>query len=107
MQTQPESPIQTARGMHDVIGEKAQSYSRIEAKARELFSLFGYEEIRTPILESLHLFERAIGEATDIVEKEMFTLKDRGDRILCLRPEGTAGVVRALIENNLVAQGSR
>src|SRR5436853_643295 len=95
------APVQVVRGMHDALPARAEQYARIASEARKLFEIYRYREIRTPVLESRALFKRAIGEATDIVEKEMFTLKDRGDRDLCLRPEGTAGVVRAYIENNL------
>lgn len=95
------SSIQVVRGMHDFSGERVEQLARVELKARELFSLYAYQEIRTPHLESLYLFERALGETTDIVEKEMFALKDRGDRLLVLRPEGTAGIVRSYIENSL------
>lgn len=104
--SQRETPIQTVRGMHDILPGKSADVIRIETKAREVFSRFGYQEIRTPVLESTDLFERAIGQTTDIVEKEMFTLKDRGERSLCLRPEGTAGVVRSLIENGLLNQSA-
>jgi len=87
--------------MSDILPGRAKQYVQIESAARRVFDLYGFQEIRTPILESITLFKRAIGETTDIVEKEMFTLTDRGDRTLCLRPEGTAGIARAYIENNL------
>ncbi|MBI3012465.1 MAG: histidine--tRNA ligase, partial [Elusimicrobia bacterium] len=93
------SGIQAARGMRDSLPPATINLARIESAARERFSLFGYREIRTPVLEPLSLFQRALGQSTDIVEKEMFTLQDRGERALCLRPEGTAGVVRSYIEN--------
>lgn len=96
-----ETMTQAARGMHDILPGKSADYLKIETAARRIFSLFGYREIRTPMLEPLSLFERALGQTTDVVEKEMFTLKDRGGRTLCLRPEGTAGVVRSFIENSL------
>lgn len=95
-----QEPLQAARGMNDVLPARAEGYARLESVARRLFNSFSFKEIRTPVLEPAALFERAVGAATDIVEKEMFTLKDRGDRLLCLRPEGTAGVVRAFIEND-------
>src|SRR3989338_10167388 len=98
-----QEPLQAARGMNDVLPRRAEGYVRLEALARKTFDVFGFREIRTPVLEPVSLFERAIGEATDIVEKEMFTLKDRGDHLLCLRPEGTAGVVVADIDNNLAS----
>ena len=87
--------------MHDFLPQKAERAARLENIARTVFACFGYREIRTPTMENAALFERAIGQATDIVEKEMFSLKDRGERLLCLRPEGTAGVVRAFIEHHL------
>lgn len=98
--------IQTVRGMHDFLPGKAEQVSALENLARRTFAVFGFKEIRTPVMESADLFQRAIGEATDIVEKEMFTLKDRGDRTLCLRPEGTAGVVRSYIENSMGKQSA-
>src|SRR5438874_479949 len=95
--------LQVARGMHDILPERARRYVELEELARALFysDYFDYQEIRTPVLEYASLFERAIGAGTDIIEKQMFTMKDRGDRLLCLRPEGTAGIVRAFIEGNL------
>ena len=99
--------LQTARGMHDILPEQAERYAELEDLAREMFRIFEYQEIRTPVLEPVELFVRAVGEATDIVEKEMFTFKDRGDRVLCLRPEGTAGVVRSFIENSLALKYAR
>lgn len=95
-----EPRFQRVRGMHDLLPEKATRFRQLEEKAKMLFELYGYGEMRTPILEPLSLFERALGTTTDIVEKEMFTVKDKGERALCLRPEGTAGVVRAFIEQN-------
>ncbi len=96
---------QAARGMHDLLTPKSADYTSIEARARVLCANYGFKEIRTPVLEPLGLFQRALGETTDIVEKEMFTLEDRGERELCLRPEGTAGAVRAYIEHSLDKQG--
>lgn len=80
-------------------------WQRIEAIARDILSRSAYHEIRTPIFEQTDLFERGIGEATDVVGKEMYTFKDRGDRAITLRPEGTAGAVRSFIEHGLFAQG--
>jgi histidyl-tRNA synthetase len=77
----------------------------LEATARRIFSLFGFREIRTPLFESTDLFSRGIGGGTDIVDKEMYTFADRKGRSLTLRPEGTAGVVRAAIEHNLLQEG--
>ncbi|MBI2118988.1 MAG: histidine--tRNA ligase [Elusimicrobia bacterium] len=95
------SSNQSVRGMHDIAGGRMEQLVRMESFARDIFSLYAYQEIRTPHLESLALFERALGQTTDIVEKEMFVLKDRGERLLVLRPEGTAGIVRSYIENDL------
>ncbi|HEY9762297.1 MAG TPA: histidine--tRNA ligase [Trichocoleus sp.] len=81
------------------------TWQRVEAAAREIFHRAAYREIRTPIFEQTALFERGIGEATDVVGKEMYTFKDRSDRSITLRPEGTAGVVRAFIQQSLYAQG--
>jgi histidyl-tRNA synthetase len=99
------SAIQALRGTRDILPEEIGYWQRIESVAREIFRRANYQEIRTPIFEQTELFERGIGEATDIVGKEMYTFTDRGDRSNTLRPEGTAGVVRALIEHGLAAQG--
>ncbi|HEY9658166.1 MAG TPA: histidine--tRNA ligase, partial [Allocoleopsis sp.] len=99
------SAIQAIRGTRDILPEESIYWQRIEAIAREILSRAAYQEIRTPIFEQTELFERGVGEATDIVSKEMYTFADRGDRSLTLRPEGTAGAVRAYIEHRLHAQG--
>ena len=78
----------------------------IERKARDIFHRYGFEEIKVPILEKTELFVRTIGESTDIVEKEMYTFKDRNGASLAMRPEGTASVIRAYIENGLYVRGS-
>jgi histidyl-tRNA synthetase len=77
----------------------------VEAVAREVFGLYGYDEIRTPVLESTELFVRSVGEGTDIVHKEMYTFTDRGDRSVTMRPENTAGVARAYVEHSLAQAG--
>jgi histidyl-tRNA synthetase len=77
---------------------------RVERAAHDVFARFGYGEIRTPTFERTELFVRGIGEGTDIVSKEMYTFEDRGGRSVTLRPEGTAGVVRACLEQNLFKQ---
>ncbi len=97
--------IQALRGTRDILPEEMGYWQRIEAIAREILSRAAYQEIRTPIFEQTDLFERGIGEATDVVGKEMYTFKDKGDRSVTLRPEGTAGVTRAFIEHSLYAQG--
>mgnify|MGYP000661800900 CR=1 FL=1 len=96
------------RGMNDLLPEKTQIWSAIELKARELFDSYGYEEIRTPILEQSALFERGLGEVTDIVEKEMYSFTDKlNGQSLTLRPENTASVIRAVIEHNLNYNGPK
>jgi histidyl-tRNA synthetase len=94
--------IQAVRGMNDVLPTDIGSWQRFETCTRELLSAYGYEEIRVPIVEHTELFKRAIGEHTDVVGKEMYTFTDRGGDSLTLRPEATAGVVRALISNGLL-----
>ncbi|MDR3281737.1 MAG: histidine--tRNA ligase [Endomicrobium sp.] len=89
------------RGTHDIFGMKAFGMSLMELKAKEIFRRFGFEEIRTPIFEESCLFMRSIGQSSDIVEKEMYIFEDRKGRKLALRPEGTAALVRALIEHKL------
>lgn len=93
--------FQAPRGTKDILPAESGLWQFIEASAQRIFELYNYSEIRTPIFEVTELFTRSIGDATDIVEKEMYTFKDRKDRSLTLRPEGTAGVVRAYLENNL------
>ena len=97
--------IQALRGTRDILPEEVGYWQLIEATAREILTRAVYQEIRPPIFEQTDLFERGIGEATDVVGKEMYTFKDRGDRSITLRPEGTAGVVRSYISNKLHAQG--
>ncbi len=93
--------IQRPKGTKDIFGKEAEIWEYIERKAREIFRLYGYKEIRTPIFEATELFERGVGEETDVVKKEMYTFLDRGERSITLRPENTAPVVRAVIENRL------
>ncbi len=97
--------IQASRGTRDILPDEVVYWQRVETAARQILSRAAYREIRTPIFEQTALFERGIGEATDIVGKEMYTFLDRGERSLTLRPEGTAGAVRAFIEHKLHAQG--
>lgn len=92
------------RGTKDIIPAEAYKWNYLEEKFRDLCRLYGYEEIRTPIFEHTELFKRGVGDTTDIVQKEMYTFKDRGDRDLTLKPEGTAGVIRAFIENKMYAE---
>ncbi len=94
--------IQAVRGMNDLLPDAAAVFARIETAARQVLSAYGYREIRLPIIEKTELFARSIGTVTDIVEKEMYTFEDRNGESLTLRPEGTAGCVRAGIENGLL-----
>jgi histidyl-tRNA synthetase len=91
--------ISSVKGFHDVLPDESARWNRMEAEAREVFSRYGYDEIRIPIVERTELFSRSIGEATDIVEKEMYTFEDRDGSSVTLRPEGTASVVRAYVEH--------
>ncbi|OMD98974.1 histidine--tRNA ligase [Paenibacillus odorifer] len=91
-------------GTQDVLPGAVEKWQYIEGKARDLCRRFNYREIRTPMFEHTGLFERGVGETTDIVEGEMYTFKDKGDRDLALRPEGTAGVVRAYVQNKLYGE---
>lgn len=91
------------RGTKDVLPEEAVLWQKLEAAVRKVFALYNYQEIRTPIFESTELFTRSIGKTTDIVKKEMYTFEDRKGRSLTLRPEETAPVVRACLENNLIS----
>lgn len=94
------------KGTADMLPPVASAWEHLTRTAQELFARYGYEPIYTPLFEHTEVFTRGIGEATDIVSKEMYTFLDRADRSLTLRPEGTASVVRAALEHNLVPQGS-
>lgn len=100
--------ISAPRGTVDILPAESWKWQIVENIARQIASLYHFAEIRTPIFEHTELFHRGVGETTDVVNKEMYTFMDRGDRSITLRPEGTAGVVRAMIESGLLAQeGSR
>jgi len=94
--------IQAIRGMHDVLPEQTPLWQYAEQIIREVLGGYGYSEIRLPIVEKTELFKRSIGEVTDIVEKEMYTFEDRNGDSLTLRPEGTAGCLRACLEHGLL-----
>lgn len=94
--------IQSVRGMNDILPDETSRWQFLEANIRRLLAAYGYSEIRLPVVEKTELFKRSIGEVTDIVEKEMYTFEDRNGDSLTLRPEGTAGCVRAAIENGLL-----
>ncbi|MEP6995404.1 MAG: ATP phosphoribosyltransferase regulatory subunit, partial [Acidobacteriota bacterium] len=93
--------IRAPKGTHDLLPPVSEKFAAAEFAARRVFGSFGYAEIRTPIFESTELFARSVGETTDIVHKEMYTFTDRKGRSLTLRPENTAGVVRALVEKGI------
>ena len=96
------TPIQAVRGMNDVLPDEAALWERFEDAVREVFGQYGYRNLRVPVVEATPLFVRAIGEVTDVVEHEMYTFEDRlNGESLTLRPEATAGIVRAAIEHNL------
>jgi len=96
--------LQAVKGTRDILPQEGPAWRRVEEAARDLLSRYGYREIRTPLFEATELFARGIGGETDIVSKEMYTFSDRGGESLTLRPEATAGIVRAVIEHNLIQQ---
>ena len=91
--------------MNDLVGDQAKKYSLVESKIISLVNSYGFDEVRTPLAEVTELFERSIGSSTDIVNKELYSFEDRNNKSISIRPEGTAGVVRALIENDLDRHG--
>ena len=93
--------LQALRGTSDLLAEDVKRWSAIERTVRRLGSLYGYQEIRTPLIEDAALFLRSVGETTDIIQKELFRFEDRGGQDVALRPEGTASVVRAYLQHNL------
>ncbi len=97
--------FQAPRGTQDVLPDRIEGWQVLEDRARAISTRHGYREIRTPLFEATELFLRGVGETTDIVTKEMYTFADRKGRSLTLRPEGTAGVMRALVEHGLVQPG--
>lgn len=99
--------IQAIRGMNDILPEQSPIWQYLESRVRDVFRSYGYQEIRLPILEQTELFSRSIGEVTDIVEKEMYSFADRNGDSLSLRPEGTAGCVRAAEEHGLLFNQTR
>ena len=101
------SQLQSLRGMVDLLPQVLQRWQGVEQVAREHFQRSGFGEIRTPLLESTDLFCRGIGEATDVVGKEMYSFTDRGGRSCTLRPEGTASVVRSALQQGLLSQGAQ
>jgi histidyl-tRNA synthetase len=98
------SKVSAPRGVQDILPDESWKWQTVEQIARQLSTAYHFSEIRTPIFEHTELFHRGVGESSDIVNKEMYTFEDRGGRSITLRPEGTAGVVRAVIEAGLIAQ---
>ena len=98
--------IKSIRGFHDILPESIKRWHLVEDAAKHIFELYGFSEIRIPVLEFTDVFARSLGTTTDIVEKEMYTFTDRDGSSLTLRPEGTAGIVRAYIENSMHAKSS-
>jgi histidyl-tRNA synthetase len=97
--------IEPLRGVHDLLPAAAPAWQHLERITREVFAAYGYDEFRVPIIEQTQLFKRSIGDFTDIVEKEMFSFVDQGEDHITLRPEATAGIVRAVISNGLLRDG--
>ncbi len=95
------SKIQSIRGMKDILPDETPIWQWLESKVRNITYRYGYQEMRLPILEPVALFERAVGESTDIVSKEMYNFHDKSGEHITLRPEGTSGCVRAVIDNNM------
>lgn len=98
--------IQKPKGTKDVLPEESYRWNYVEMLASETFENYGFKEIRIPTFEYTELFERGVGDTTDVVQKEMYTFEDKGGRSITLRPEGTAGIVRAYIENGLASKPS-
>src|SRR5690554_3617712 len=95
--------INLPRGTEDILPGVSEQWQEIENKLKALSEQYNYKEIRTPIFEQTELFQRGVGDTTDIVQKEMYTFEDKGGRSLTLRPEGTAGVVRSYIEHGMAS----
>jgi len=100
--TEMNSPIRSIRGMNDILPQDIHFWNKLEKTAEQVFGAYGFEQIRLPLLEKTDVFTRAIGSATDVVSKEMYSFSDRNGESLSLRPEGTAGVVRAALQNGLL-----
>ena len=99
--------IQAPKGTKDILPRDVYLWHHIEDAARKTAEAYAFKEIRTPVFEHTELFVRGVGDTTDIVNKEMYTFLDKGGRSITLRPEGTAGVARAFIENGLVTSARR
>jgi len=101
------SKLQSIRGIHDGLPAEVSKWRKVESAARTIFSRYAFSEVRLPVLEPTELFVRSIGEATDIVSKEMYSFTDQGGENICLRPEGTAGSVRAYLQAGLTREGAQ
>ena len=99
--------LQSIRGIHDGLSDEVSRWQQVEQAARKIFARYAYSEVRLPVLEPTELFVRSIGEATDIVSKEMYAFIDQGGDHICLRPEGTAGAVRAYLQGGLTRAGAQ
>src|SRR5512140_1383448 len=97
--------ITSVKGTRDLLPPETRLFARVDAVAREVFALHGFEEIVTPVLEMTELFVRSVGESSDIVHKEMFSFTTRGGQDVTMRPENTAGVVRAYLEHRMPQAG--
>ncbi len=97
--------IHAVRGMHDLFGEEMDRWRTVESRLREIATSFSYQEIRTPVLEKMEVFSHTVGDETDIVEKQMYTVLNEGTEKLVLRPEGTAGFIRSVVEHQLQQTG--
>ncbi|MDE0178530.1 MAG: ATP phosphoribosyltransferase regulatory subunit, partial [Gammaproteobacteria bacterium] len=93
---------QRVRGMRDILPGESERWREVEGVVIDVLGRYGFQELRLPLVEATDLFTRGVGETTDLVEKEMYTFDDRKGKSLSLRPEGTAGCVRACIENGLL-----
>lgn len=97
---------QAPRGTKDVLPQDSYRWQAVEAKMREAAALAGYREVRTPVFEHTELFARGVGDTTDIVQKEMYTFKDKGDRSITLKPEGTSGCGACVLGKQSVCRGA-
>ena len=104
MSANPKKKITAIKGTKDILPSEARKWQKVESVAREIFELYGYREIRTPVFEPTELFEKGTGETSDVVTKEMYTFLDKGGRSLTLRPEYTPSVVRAIMDHSLHLQ---
>ena len=96
--------IKAQKGTKDMLPQDAYKWQYIEKEWKKICAEYGFKEIRTPVFEATELFNRGVGDTTDIVQKEMYTFEDKGGRSITLKPEGTSPPVRAFIENNIYAE---